>query len=234
MRAREFIMKDAYSFDATDEAATESYNKMKRAYTAFFLRCGLKTIAVEADTGVMGGSFSHEFMVPAPVGDDDIVYNDESGYSANREKATSGIVPKDLADAAPAGALEEFATPGIVTIAALAAAPYSVPADKQFKTLVYMGDGKPFLVILRGCDDLEEREARRAGLSRSASGHAGRDRAGHGREARQPRRRQGHDQRPAGSRRRLCRPRDQARRQRHDRRQQGWIPHPERERRPRP
>ncbi len=156
MRAREFVMKDAYSFDVNDEAAIVSYNKMKAAYTAFFTRCGLKTIAVEADTGVMGGSFSHEFMVPAPVGDDDVVYCEASGYSANREKATSGLVPKDLADAAPAGALEEFATPGIVTIAALAAAPYSVAADKQFKTLVYMGDGKPFLVILRGCDDLEE------------------------------------------------------------------------------
>ncbi len=156
MRAREFIMKDAYSFDVDDAGAIESYNRMKAAYTAFFSRCGLKTIAVEADTGVMGGSFSHEFMVPAPVGDDDIVYCEESGYSANREKATSGLVPKDLADAAPAGALEEFATPGIVTIAALAAAPYGVVADKQFKTLVYMGDGKPFLVILRGCDDLEE------------------------------------------------------------------------------
>ena len=156
MRAREFVMKDAYSFDANDAGAIESYHKMKRAYTAFFLRCGLKTIAVEADTGVMGGSYSHEFMVPAPVGDDDIVYCDESGYSANREKATSGIVPKDLAEAAPAGALEEFATPGIVTIAALAAAPYSVAPDKQFKTLVYMGDGKPFLVVLRGGDDLEE------------------------------------------------------------------------------
>ncbi len=156
MRAREFVMKDAYSFDANDEAASVSYQKMKRAYTAFFLRCGLKTIAVEADTGVMGGNFSHEFMVPAPVGDDDVVYCEESGYSANREKATSGLVPKDFSDPAPVGALEEFATPGIVTIAALAAAPYSVPADKQFKTLVYMGDGKPFLVILRGCDDLEE------------------------------------------------------------------------------
>ena len=156
MRAREFIMKDAYSFDATDAGAIESYHKMQRAYTAFFLHCGLKTISVEADTGVMGGSYSHEFMVPAPVGDDDIVYCDESGYSANREKATSGIVPRDFADPAPAGALEEFATPGIVTIAALAAAPYSVAPDKQFKTLVYMGDGKPFLVVLRGCDELEE------------------------------------------------------------------------------
>jgi prolyl-tRNA synthetase len=156
MRAREFIMKDAYSFDATDDGAIESYHKMKRAYTAFFTRCGLKTISVEADTGVMGGSYSHEFMVPAPVGDDDVVYCEGSGYAANREKATSGIVPKDLQDAAPAGALEEFATPGIVTIAALEAAPYSVPADQQFKTLVFMGDGKPFLVVVRGCDDVEE------------------------------------------------------------------------------
>ena len=155
MRAREFVMKDAYSFDVDDAGAIESYHKMRRAYTAFFKRCGLNAIAVEADTGVMGGSYSHEFMVPAPVGDDDVVYSD-GGYAANREKATSGIVPKDLADAAPVGALEEFATPDIVTIAALAAAPYSVAADQQFKTLVYMGDGKPFLVILRGCDDLEE------------------------------------------------------------------------------
>jgi prolyl-tRNA synthetase len=155
MRAREFVMKDAYSFDATDEGATESYHRMKRAYTAFFTRCGLKTIAVEADTGVMGGSFSHEFMVPAPVGDDDVVYSD-AGYSANREKATSAIVPAGFQAAEPVGALEEFATPGIVTIAALEAAPYSVPADKQFKTLVFMGDGKPFLVVVRGCDDIEE------------------------------------------------------------------------------
>jgi prolyl-tRNA synthetase len=155
MRAREFIMKDAYSFDATDDGAIESYNKMKRAYTAFFTRCGLKTIPVEADTGVMGGSFSHEFMVPAPVGDDDIVYSD-AGYSANREKATSGIVPSDLQDVAPAGAVEEFATPGVVTIAALEAAPYGVPADKQFKTLLFIGDGRPFAVVVRGCDDVEE------------------------------------------------------------------------------
>ncbi len=153
MRAREFIMKDAYSFDVNDAAAIVSYNKMKRAYTAFFTRCGLKTIAVEADTGVMGGSFSHEFMVPAPVGDDDVIYSD-SGYSANREKATSAMVPAGIADPGN-GTVEEFATPGVVTIAALAAAPFNVAADQQFKTLVYMGDGKPFLVVLRGCDDLE-------------------------------------------------------------------------------
>jgi prolyl-tRNA synthetase len=156
MRAREFVMMDAYSFDVDDARAIESYGKMKAAYESFFRRLGVTAIAVEADTGVMGGNFSHEFMVPAEIGDDDVIYNEESGYAANREKATSALVPADLADAAPAGALEEFATPGVVTIAALEAAPYSVAADRQFKTLVYVGDGKPFLVILRGCDDLEE------------------------------------------------------------------------------
>ncbi len=156
MRAREFVMMDAYSFDTTDEGAIKSYQAMKTAYENFFRRIGAHAISVEADTGVMGGSYSHEFMIPAEIGDNDILYNESSGYAANREKATSGLVPADLPEAAPAGGLEEFATPGIVTIAALAAAPYSVAGDKQFKTLVYIGDGKPFLIVLRGCDDLEE------------------------------------------------------------------------------
>jgi prolyl-tRNA synthetase, family II len=156
MRAREFIMMDAYSFDTTDEGAIASYQAMKTAYERFFRRIGATAIAVEADTGVMGGSYSHEFMVPAEIGDDDVIYNEESGYAANREKATSALVPADLVDAAPVGEVEEFATPGVVTIAALEAAPYSVSGDKQFKTLVYIGDGKPFIVILRGNDELEE------------------------------------------------------------------------------
>jgi prolyl-tRNA synthetase len=156
MRAREFVMMDAYSFDADEKGAVASYEKMKAAYAAFFQRLGVLAIAVEADTGVMGGSYSHEFMVPAEVGDDDIIYCEESGYAANREKATSGIVPAGLAAAAPVGATEKFATPGVVTIAALEAAPFNVPADRQFKTLVYVGDGRPFIVILRGCDELEE------------------------------------------------------------------------------
>ena len=156
MRAREFIMKDAYSFDADDAGALRSYMAMKAAYERFFARAGLRTISVEADTGVMGGSASQEFMVPAEVGDDDVVYEEKSGYAANREKATSGIVPPGLSDAAPEGPAEDFPTPGAVTIAALEAPPYGVPAERQFKTLVYVGDGKPFAVILRGCDELEE------------------------------------------------------------------------------
>ena len=156
MRAREFVMKDAYSFDADDAGANRSYQAMKTAYERFFARVGLKIVIVEADTGIMGGSHSHEFMVPAEVGDDDIVHCPAGGYAANREKATSGLVPADQADAGPEGATEEFPTPGVVTIAALAAAPHGIPADRQFKTLVFIGDGKPFLVVLRGSDELEE------------------------------------------------------------------------------
>jgi prolyl-tRNA synthetase len=156
MRAREFVMMDAYSFDADDEGAVRSYHAMKAAYEAFFRRVGARAISVEADTGVMGGSHSHEFMVPAEVGDNDLLFNDESGYAANREKARSSLLPAGFADAAPAGALEEFPTPGVATIAALAAEPFSVPADRQFKTLVYVGDGRPFAVVLRGSDELEE------------------------------------------------------------------------------
>jgi prolyl-tRNA synthetase len=165
MRAREFIMMDAYSFDVNDEASVRSYHAMKVAYENFFRRIGAHAIAVEADTGVMGGSYSHEFMVPAEVGDDDVIYNEQSGYAANREKATSALVPRDFQDAEPAGGVEEFPTPGVVTIAALEAAPYSVPADKQFKTLVYIGDGRPFAVILRGSDELEETKLGALGFS---------------------------------------------------------------------
>lgn len=156
MRAREFVMMDAYSFDVDDEGAIVAYHKMKAAYQAFFKRVGVLAIAVEADTGVMGGSFSHEFMVPAEIGDDDVIYCEESGYAANREKATSGLVPTDLMAAEPTGELEKFATPGVTTIKGLAREPHNIPADQQFKTLVLMGDERPFLVILRGTDDLEE------------------------------------------------------------------------------
>ncbi len=165
MRAREFVMMDAYSFDADDAGAVRSYMAMKAAYESFFRRIGAHAVSVEADTGVMGGSFSHEFMIPAEVGDNDLFYNEESGYSANREKARSALVPEGFQDPAPAGALEEFPTPGVVTIAALEAPPHGVPADKQFKTLVYVGDGKPFAVILRGCDELEEAKLGSLGFS---------------------------------------------------------------------
>jgi prolyl-tRNA synthetase len=154
MRAREFIMKDAYSFDVSDEAATTSYQKMYEAYERIFSRCGLKTFAVEADTGIMGGKFSHEFMVPAETGEDEVVFCEGCGYAANIEKATSGIPKTAAREVGPA--IEKFATPGVVTIEALTKAPYSVPANRQIKTLIYIADGKPVIVLIRGDDQLNE------------------------------------------------------------------------------
>src|SRR6266542_724090 len=89
MRAKGFIMKDAYSFDVSDDAAMVSYRKMYDAYARIFARCGLKSFPVEADTGVIGGKFSHEFMVPAETGENEVVYCETGDYAANIEKATS-------------------------------------------------------------------------------------------------------------------------------------------------
>ena len=154
MRAREFIMKDAYSFDVSDDAAQVSYQKMYDAYTRIFVRCGLKTFPVEADTGVIGGKFSHEFMVPAETGENDVAYCEGCGYAANLEKATSGIPKTATREIGPA--IEKFATPGVVTIEALAKAPFSVSANRQIKTLVYIADSKPVIVLIRGDDQLNE------------------------------------------------------------------------------
>ena len=118
MRAREFIMKDAYSFDVTDEASQKTYQKMYDAYAKIFERCGLKAFAVEADTGVIGGKSSHEFMIPAETGENEVVFCEACGYAANVEKAASGI-PGTAAREIGA-ATEKFATPGVVTIDALA------------------------------------------------------------------------------------------------------------------
>jgi prolyl-tRNA synthetase len=160
MRAREFIMKDAYSFDVSDEAAQVCYQKMYDAYARIFARCGLKAFPVEADTGVIGGKFSHEFMVPAETGENEVVYCEGCGYAANLEKATSGIprtAPREIG-----AAIEKFATPGVVTIEALSKEPYKVPANRQIKTLVYIADSQPIVVLIRGDDQLNE--AKLAGL----------------------------------------------------------------------
>jgi prolyl-tRNA synthetase len=154
MRAKEFIMKDAYSFDTTDEGAMVAYKKMYDAYTKIFARCGLKAFPVEADTGVIGGNYSHEFMVPAETGENEVAFCESCGYAANIEKATSGI-PKTAAREIGA-AIEKFATPGVVTIEALSKEPYKVPANRQIKTLVYIADSKPILILIRGDDQLNE------------------------------------------------------------------------------
>jgi len=154
MRAKEFIMKDAYSFDTTDEGAMASYKKMYDAYKRVFDRCGVQNFPVEADTGVIGGNHSHEFMVPADTGENDVVFCEACGYAANIEKATSGI-PKTTGRELGA-AVEKLATPGVVTIDALSKAPYSVAANQQIKTLVYIADSKPVLILIRGDDQLNE------------------------------------------------------------------------------
>src|SRR5437660_416688 len=156
MRAKEFIMKDAYSFDATDGAAQASYRKMYDADARIFRRCGLKAIGVEADTGVMGGKFSHEFMVPAETGENEVVFCGGCGYAANIEKATSRNQSPQSEVPASESALEKFATPGVVTIEALSKAPYSVSGERQIKTLVYMAESKLALILLRGDDQLNE------------------------------------------------------------------------------
>src|SRR5438477_2846011 len=155
MRAKEFIMKDAYSFDATDELAQASYRKMYDAYTRIFQRCGLKALPVEADTGVMGGKFSHEFMVPAETGENEVVYCDGCGYAANIDKATSRAGPTS-ARGAPLSPLEKFPTPGVLTIEALTQPPYNVPAASQIKTLVYIVESRLALLLLRGDHQLNE------------------------------------------------------------------------------
>lgn len=158
MRAREFVMKDAYTFDVSDDAAQTSYQKMYDAYVNIFRRCGLKALPVEADTGVMGGKHSHEFMVPAEVGESDIAYNSAGSYAANVEKASSGIKSPftETVDPSSQPALEKFETPDTKTIEALSKAPYNVPADRQIKTIVYIVDDQPVLALLLGSDQLNE------------------------------------------------------------------------------
>ncbi len=155
MRAREFIMKDAYSFDATDEAALISYQKMYDAYVRIFERCGVQAFPVEADTGVMGGNHSHEFMIPAQTGESEVAYTEDGNYSANVEKAGSqgplAATPNQCT-----GAVEEFATPDVKTIEDLAGEPYEVPAEAQIKTLVFIAEDKPVIALMRGDDEANE------------------------------------------------------------------------------
>lgn len=155
MRAREFIMKDAYSFDATDEAALISYQKMYDAYVRIFNRCEVQAFPVEADTGVMGGSHSHEFMIPAQTGESEVAYAEDGSYSANVEKAVSQG-PLKATPKVCTGEREEFATPNVRTIEDLSQEPYHVPAEAQIKTLVFIAEDKPVIALVRGDDEANE------------------------------------------------------------------------------
>jgi len=155
LRVREFAMKDSYSLDIDDAGLDHAFDLHHAAYTRIFERMGLPAIAVEASSGAMGGSASVEFMVPSDAGEDDIVRCGNCGYAANVERAVAVVAP---VDDPPGGTLERFATPGIRTIAALAAAEAEAPPHRQIKTLVYVLDGQTTLVLLRGDHELSEQK----------------------------------------------------------------------------
>jgi prolyl-tRNA synthetase len=157
MRAREFVMKDAYSFHADEASLAEGYRKMYDAYTAIFTRLGLRFRAVHADTGAIGGSASQEFHVLADSGEDAIVFSDGDDYAANLELAET--MPPAGPRAAPAEAMREVATPGARTIADVAKL-LKLPASRLLKTLVVEGaDGGLVVLLLRGDHELNALKA---------------------------------------------------------------------------
>ena len=159
MRSKEFIMKDAYSFDVSLDAADSSYQAMYDAYRRIFRRCGLAAHPVEADTGTIGGNHSHEFMVLAASGEDGILFCPECHYAANQERAERKVDGSPFG--ARGGAMEEVATPGAHTVDEAAAA-VGQPPRQIVKSLVYLADGKPVMAIVEGNDELNECKLRRA------------------------------------------------------------------------
>ncbi len=161
MRGREFIMKDAYSFDVDEAGAGRSYEKMYEAYIRIFQRCGLRFRAVEADSGAIGGSYSHEFMVLADSGEDQTVSCHQCKYAANLERAEVSPGPTGTpAEAPDILELEEVHTPDIKTIDELAAF-LSTSPDRLLKTLVYLVDEKEIVAALvRGDHEINETKFR--------------------------------------------------------------------------
>jgi prolyl-tRNA synthetase len=158
MRAKEFIMKDAYSFDVSWDAADVSYQAMYDAYVRIFNRCGLRAKVVEADTGAIGGDFSHEFMVLADAGEDGIVECEACSYAANLERAerkTPASKPSST-DLLPS----VVATPGKRTIEEVSTFLQIKPWD-LIKTLIYVADGQPIAVLVAGNRELNEHKLRR-------------------------------------------------------------------------
>ncbi len=159
MRCREFDMKDAYSFDADEKGADSSYEKMFRAYTRIFSRIGLKFRPVEADSGNIGGAYSHEFMVLADTGEDALAFCSGCDYAANLEKAEIGKPEKKQIDPATFKPLETIHTPAARTIEEVSAFLGVTPQD-IVKTLVFVADGKPVAVLIRGDEEVNEAKLR--------------------------------------------------------------------------
>ena len=153
MRAREFVMKDAYSFDADEAGLDESYNTMYKAYCKIFDRLGLDYIIVDADSGAMGGSGSQEFMVKSVVGEDAICYCTECSYAANEEKAST--IPPEPAKDFEMKEVEKIHTPDVKTIEELMGFMNSEPSSFA-KTILYDIDGKIVAVMVRGDREINE------------------------------------------------------------------------------
>ena len=158
LRVRQFLMKDAYSFDIDEAGLDVSYNKHDEVYRRIFTRCGLEFVAVEADSGAMGGSQSQEFMVYTDAGEDLIVSCAESGYAANLEKATSQLSPVTEMEPTGDGMPELVYTPGTAAIADVAEF-FKISPASDIKTVAYMGKKKdgtgktvevPVIAFLRG------------------------------------------------------------------------------------
>jgi len=160
LRTSEFLMKDAYSFDATVESLHQSYDKMYAAYCKIFTRCGLKFLPVEAESGPIGGDASHEFMIPAENGEDSVLHCAACGYAANQEKAEIGTLDCTRPDV-PLKPLTTVPTPGASTIEQVSAFLKCKP-NKLIKTLIYVADGQPIAVLVRGDHEANEGKIRRA------------------------------------------------------------------------
>ncbi|HEY5673332.1 MAG TPA: proline--tRNA ligase, partial [Malonomonas sp.] len=152
MRGREFIMKDAYSFDLDDAGADAAYSKMYQAYRNIFQRCGLRFRSVEADSGAIGGSFSHEFMVLAESGEDAIVSCDACEYAANVEKAE--LIYREIKTPAATAELQQVSTPNQKTIEAVAGF-LKLEPSRLVKTLIFQtSENEVLAVLLRGDREL--------------------------------------------------------------------------------
>ena len=153
MRGREFLMKDAYSFDVNEEGAEDSYWKMFETYNRIFERCGLEFKSVEADTGNIGGSFSHEFMVLAPTGEDVIVSCSDCKYAANLELAEVGIAQEVETGKSHQEEIREVHTPRITTVEEVAEF-LSCDVSQLIKTMIVKVDSKPVVILVRGDHEL--------------------------------------------------------------------------------
>ena len=155
MRCREFGMKDAYSFDVDQAGVDISYKKMFDAYTKIFQRCGLRFRAVEADTGSIGGSFSHEFMVMADTGEDALVFCGTCNYAANLEKAEIAMPERRQVSEKEFQPLENVHTPDMKSIEEVTSFLNVLPKD-VVKTMIYNADGVPVAVLVSGDADVNE------------------------------------------------------------------------------